>query len=306
MTTSTPDSDAGLELLLARVPGWGGRARVVGALDGGITNRNLLVDVEGERFVLRLAGADTHLLEIDRHTERDANTRAAALGFAPDVVAFIEPEGYLVTRFVAGTAISAPELSDPARLEQIAAMLRSFHESGPLPTSFDGFVVPGLHRNAAATRGVPIPDAYWSTAAIVEEIAAAFAAAPTPRCACHNDLLNANFLQDGERIWLLDWEYAGMNDRYFDLGNLAINNGAQRRRGRSARRGLLRRRDRPTPRPPSAHEARQRRARGNVGTRAARASAPSTSTTAPTPTSTSTDCSRTRAIATTPAWLDAA
>ena len=217
-----PNTD--LEPLLARVPGWSGRARVVGALEGGITNRNLLVDVDGERFVLRLAGADTHLLEIDRHTERDANTRAAELGIAPEVVAFLEPEGYLVTRFVPGTTLTAPELGDPDVLERVAAMLRTFHESGPLPTTFDAFVVPGLHRNAAEARGVTIPDAYWSTAAIVEEIAGAFAAAPEPRRPCHNDLLNANFLRDGEDLWLLDWEYAGMNDRYFDLGNLAINN----------------------------------------------------------------------------------
>ena len=210
--------------LLDRVPGWAGRARVVRALDGGLTNRNLLVDVDGERYVLRLSGQDTHLLEIDRHTERDANRRAAELGLAPEVTAFIEPEGYLVTRFVAGRAMSASELSDPAALERVAAMLRTFHESGSLPTTFDAFVVPGLHRDAAEARGVSIPDSYWATAAIVDAIAAAFAAAPEPRRPCHNDLFNLNFLRDGEQIWLLDWEYAGMNDRYFDLGNFAINN----------------------------------------------------------------------------------
>ncbi len=66
--------------------------------------------------------------------------------------------------------------------------------------------------------------AYDAVDAVVQEIAAAFAASPDEPVPCHNDLLRANFLRDGARVWLLDWEYAGMNDRAFDLGNLAVNN----------------------------------------------------------------------------------
>ena len=88
MTAPAPDITA----ILDRVPGWNGRAHVVGTLDGGLTNRNVLVDVDGERFVVRIAGADTHLLGIDRNVERIANERAAALGFAAAVIAFVEPE----------------------------------------------------------------------------------------------------------------------------------------------------------------------------------------------------------------------
>jgi thiamine kinase-like enzyme len=208
----------------SRVPGWEGRARVVGTLDGGITNRNVLVEVDGARFVLRLAGKDTGLLDIDRGVERIANERAAALGFAPEVVAFVEPEGYLVTRYVVGDPISAAEMSDPATLTSVAAILCTFHASGPLPKDFDAFRIPERHRMAAESRGVVIPDVYETADTVVREIEASFARAPDPPCPCHNDLLAANFLRSTERLWLLDWEYAGMNDRFFDLGNLAVNN----------------------------------------------------------------------------------
>jgi thiamine kinase-like enzyme len=210
--------------LLDRVPGWRGRATVVGPLDGGITNRNMLVDVDEERFVLRLAGKDTELLGIDRPRERAAQERAAGLGIAPDVVAFLEPEGYLITRFVPGIAIPVPEMGHRDTLRAVAPMLRSFHDSGPLAGAFDCFRI-GLKSAAIARgKGVKIPDAYTNAAARGAQIERAFSRSREPPVPCHNDLLNANFLRDGNRIWLLDWEYAGMNERFFDLGNFSVNN----------------------------------------------------------------------------------
>lgn len=216
--------DHELKTLVDRVPGWRGRARVVGPLEGGITNRNFLVDVAGERFVLRLAGKDTHLLGIDREVERAANEQAATLGIAPEVVAFLEPEGYLVTRFVVGAPIPPEQMAAPATLGLVAPVLRAFHGSRPIAGDFDCFQVPETYAATARERGVAVPDAYAEAAVRSREIEAAFSAAPESRAPCHNDLLNANFLRDADRVWLLDWEYAGMNDRYFDLGNFAVNN----------------------------------------------------------------------------------
>lgn len=221
VTSSAPDINA----ILERVPGWNGRAHVVGMLTGGLTNRNVLIDVAGERFVVRIASADAHLLGIDRDVERIANERAASLGFAADVLAFIEPERYLVTRFVEGETLSAAQVAEPRRLEEIGTALYAFHESGALPGVFDCFQIPHLHREAAVARGVPVPAEYELAAARAAEIKAAFAATPEPPRPCHNDLLAANFIAGDDRLVILDWEYAGMNDRYFDLGNLATNNG---------------------------------------------------------------------------------
>jgi thiamine kinase-like enzyme len=197
---------------------------VLAALEGGITNRNLLVGVGDDRFVLRLAGKDTELLHIDRRAEREAAERAAALGIGPPVVAFLEPEAYLVTRFVRGEVLSSEALATPARLRAVCIALRAFHESGPLRSTFDCFRIPREHRDVAAARGVVIPDAYEQAAGYAVEIEAAFGASAEAPVPCHNDLLHANFIGDGDRVWLIDWEYAGMNDRYFDLGNLATNN----------------------------------------------------------------------------------
>jgi thiamine kinase-like enzyme len=225
----TPD----VASLLDRVPGWEGRAHVVGALGGGITNRNLLIEVrrergDAERFVLRLPGRSTDLLEIRRDVEFEAASRAASLGIAPPVAAFLQPEGCLVTKFVDGTALTPETLATPARLADITAMLHEFHASGPLAADFDAFRVPHLHREAAESRGIAVPAGFSLAATAAETIQKAFDVSPEPRAPCHNDLLNANFLTDAAdpaRVWLLDWEYAGNNDRYFDLGNLAVNNG---------------------------------------------------------------------------------
>jgi thiamine kinase-like enzyme len=216
--------------LLDRIHGWTGRATIVGPLEGGITNRNVLVDVAGDgRFVVRLAGKDTHLLEIDRRRERWANTQAAALGLAPAVHAFLEPEGYLVTRFVEGAPIPVERMSESATLGAVALALRAFHDSPPIDGDFDCFRVPFLHLAAARSRGVAVPARFHACAERAGEIEAAFSRTPEARVPCHNDLLGANFLErpggvavDG--IWLLDWEYAGMNDRFFDLGNFSTNN----------------------------------------------------------------------------------
>jgi thiamine kinase-like enzyme len=204
------------------VPGWEARARVIGTLSGGITNRNHLVEVDDDRFVIRLPGPDTELLEIDRDCELVAASRAADLGLAPEVVGLVE--GCLVTRFVHGDPVTDSDFVTPSTLGTIAAMLRDVHATPPLPHVFDGFAVPRRHRDVARARGFAIPRAFAAADAVVRAIAAAFAAHPEPAVPCHNDLLRANFLRAGPRVWLLDWEYAGMNDRSFDLGNLAANN----------------------------------------------------------------------------------
>ncbi len=221
MATST---DPEVAALLGRVPGWAGRARVISTLGGGLTNRNLLLEVGDEQFVLRIPGNETELLSIDREVERAANERAFTLGIAPEVIAFLEPERCLVTRFVPGAELTAEQLAAPERLDAICRVARAFHESGPLSRVFDCFRVPEEHRDTAAARGVRIHPAYERAAMYASEIEAAFGATPEPRVPCHNDLNTANWIDNGDRLLLLDWEYAGMNERYFDLGAMTANN----------------------------------------------------------------------------------
>ena len=222
-------TDNGLDEAVAvarRVRGWEGRRITIEPLPGGITNRNYVVRVDGVpgRSVLRLAGKDTHLLGIDRRTELAAATHAAAIGWAPGIVDFVEPEGYLVTRFL--DAAPVPDLMAEGVVGQVGELLRAFHAGPPLATTFDCFQIPRTYARTASARGVIVPSVLDRALAIADRIEEVFAARPEPTVPAHNDLLNANFLRsDDGHVWLIDWEYAGMNSRWFDLGNLATNNG---------------------------------------------------------------------------------
>jgi len=222
-----PDDRPGDDLgaISASVPGWEGRARVVGELEGGITNRNLLVAVGAERFVVRRCGRDTHLLEIDRDREVEASSRAASLGIGPEVVDWLPESEALITRFVEGEPATAADIARPEVLAVVVARLRRFHDSGPLSGDFDAFRIPGRHEAVARERGVVTPEAYRRAAGFAAEIADAFSVRPDPRVPCHNDLLSTNIILTADGVRILDWEYAGNNNCYFDLANLAVNNG---------------------------------------------------------------------------------
>jgi len=213
-----------LDELLDRVPGWAGRARTVEALEGGITNRNYRVTLDGESFVVRAPGENTDLLGIDRGHEEEAARQAAALGVGPEVVAFVEPEGSLVTRFVIGAAPGAEALRTAPLLGEVAALLRVVHGGPAITADFDWYRVPQDYAATARAHGVDVPAVYEQAMEVAGQVRAAFAATPDAVCPCHNDLLEANFLLSVDGLRLVDWEYAGMNDRYFDLGNFAVNN----------------------------------------------------------------------------------
>jgi thiamine kinase-like enzyme len=210
---------------LRRLPELGTGELTFTALSGGITNRNYLVTGApgGARFVVRLAGTDTHLLGISREVEHAATVTAAGLGIGPEVIAYLRPEGYLVTRFIEGGPIQEPEMRTAARLRQVGATLRRIHDGPAIPGLFVPFRIVEAYRALAISRAVRIPPEYELAHAIARRIELACLMAPLELRPCHNDLLNANFLDDGARIRIVDWEYAGMGDPYFDLGNFSIN-----------------------------------------------------------------------------------
>jgi thiamine kinase-like enzyme len=207
------------EEIAARV--WPGRELVLEPLGGGITNHNFKVAVDGGAYVLRIGGKDTELLGIDRSVEHGASLVAAQLGVGPEVAGFVEPEGYLVTRFVEGRPIPVEEMRLPDTVRRVAEVLRRIHDGPPIPGRFDSFRVVEAYAETAAARGVAVPEDLGWAQAIAGRIEGVRAGAePVP---CHNDLLNANFLDEGGQVRIVDWEYAGMGDRFFDLANFSIN-----------------------------------------------------------------------------------
>jgi thiamine kinase-like enzyme len=194
---------------------WPGREARITRLSGGITNRNFKVEVDGESYVLRIGGRDTELLGIDRYNEHEASIAASRVGIAPEVLRY--QSGYLVTRFIDG---------EPGRIddvEEVARMIRRFHDSTRIGGRFDSFRVVEAYRATAIEHGVPVPTEYEHAHKIARRIERL--RAEVPQKPCHNDLLAANFINDGKQLWIVDWEYAGMGDPYFDLGNFAVNNG---------------------------------------------------------------------------------
>jgi thiamine kinase-like enzyme len=193
-------------------------------LEGGITNRNYRARFGGRDYLLRIPGKDTDQLGIDRRAERSANECAAALGVAPPVAVMLEEPPCLVTGFVKGEQMTPADLRKPAVVGEVARSLRSIHESGAsVPTTFDSFRLVEEYEETAEENGVEVPDAYAKAARCAARIEQALEGAEHESVLCHNDLLAGNFLQGG-RIWIVDWEYSGMGDRYFDLANFAVNN----------------------------------------------------------------------------------
>lgn len=203
----TPSAELALDIA-RRVPGFElVEAEQITPLTGGITNRNFRLSLHGENSVVRLNGKDTHLL-----------------GIGPGVIAFLEPEEYLVTEWVdATTPLSLAVDGWPGRLGSVIAR---FHHGPPLPVVFDCGTIHRTYAATAAAHGVTVPASYERAVLVADEIADVFALRGEPVVPTHNDLLPGNVLVDsGGRVWLIDWEYAAMGNRWFDLGNLVANNG---------------------------------------------------------------------------------
>ena len=193
-------------------------------LGGGITNHNFRARFGGREVVVRLPGNDTELLGSDRSGERQANSLAAAAGVAPAVLAHLEDPVVLVTAFVEGPTMESPELREPEALAEVGAALRRVHGCGTISARFDAFRLVEDYAAATRARGGTVPDAYERAHAAAARIESAPALRDEPAVLCHDDLLPANFIDTPDGIRIVDWEYAGMGNRWFDLGNFAVNN----------------------------------------------------------------------------------
>jgi thiamine kinase-like enzyme len=205
---------------------WGSSVEISATpITSGITNHNYRVDIGAESFVVRVPGVDTALLGIDRRAELEAAQAAAQAGVAPEVFAFLPDRSCLITRFVEGAPVSTEDLERAEVLAAVVRSIRAIHEMPVLRSTFDPWEVIADHRRVAAERGVDVPPEFVDLFDHLGDIAAAFDAADIKRTPCHNDLLNANLIRVGPRIVIVDYEYAGMDNLFFDLGNFSINNG---------------------------------------------------------------------------------
>ena len=209
--------------ILQRIPQFASASNLsVTELTGGITNRNYKITADGESYVLRMGGNETKYLGIDRKVEYECSRLAAQIGIAPEPIAFLEPDGYIVARFIGGKGIPAEKIGTEGNIKRVLESMKAYHALDYFPGAFSPFRVAEEYAKTASSFNVKLPEQIeWNLEKSREIEKAMYGREPLKPRPCHNDMLNLNFIDDGTSIRILDWEYAGMGDIFFDLGNFA-------------------------------------------------------------------------------------
>lgn len=211
-----------LDAVLSRISPIVGAVENVAPLSGGLTNLNFRVDAASGTFVLRIAGELTSLLGIDREIEYRCAAAAAKIGVGSEVVAFLPDDGAMLSRFAEGEPVTPQSATRADVLRRMVTAIRRYHDSAPGAGHFSPFHTVRSYHSLALERGLIFPPDMAGALTLLAELERDLGT-DEPPVPCHNDLLPANFIDKGSRMTLIDWEYAGMGDRFFDLGNLAVN-----------------------------------------------------------------------------------
>jgi len=212
-----------IEEVIKRIDDWKQKQVNYEVLGGGITNHNFKVSVDGELFVVRIPGAETELF-IDRDNELNCSIEAGKTGVAPEVVYHLKPENVSVIRFINAKTLCTKEIaSNNHIIKQIVNSIKTIHDRATFKKKFDPFeTVRKYINNYVKKYKAPLPgDIDWMLS-ICSDIEKSMQRNKPSETACHNDYLSENFMYDGEKIWIIDWEYGGQGDPYFDLGDFAV------------------------------------------------------------------------------------
>jgi thiamine kinase-like enzyme len=210
-----------LDGLLDRVPSLAGHPRTAEELPGGLTNRNYKVTTPDGVFVARVWSAGSELLAIDRGSEYRNSVIAADAGVGAPVIEYRPGDGVLVIGYIQGRTLTNADVARPANIVRIARACRRLHSGGRFGNDFDMFDIQGRYAAVVRDRGFRVPRGYHDLMPQFQAIKQALAVRDEGTVPCNNDLLAGNFIDDGERIWLIDYEYSGNNDPCFELGNVA-------------------------------------------------------------------------------------
>ncbi|MFL5644152.1 MAG: phosphotransferase [Chloroflexota bacterium] len=210
-----------IDEVIAAIPDWVGHEVVAERIAAGLTNSNWRVEVDGTPFFVRIPGAGTDLLAVDRGNEIFNTLAAAEAGVAPRVVQTVPEWDVFALGWLDAETMSNESLRAPGMPSRIAARLRQLHAGPRFRDDFDMFRVAERYLALVDERDIPIPAGYREQIGHIPLIEAALARDPAASVPCHNDLLADNYLDDGRRLWLVDWEYSGNNDPAFELGNTA-------------------------------------------------------------------------------------
>lgn len=187
-------------------------------LSGGLTNRNLLVQEGEKKYVARISSNSSTLLSIDRESEYQNSKIAATVGIAAPVLNYLPGQGLLVIGYLNGRTYSATDVA--LNLPRIAQSCRVLHSAPAFVRDFNMFEIQKTYLGIVQERGFRLPSDYLDFADRVLQIQKAMKILDEGTVPCNNDLLPGNFIDDGEKIWLIDYEYSGNNDACFELGNI--------------------------------------------------------------------------------------
>jgi thiamine kinase-like enzyme len=214
------DLHGDLGALFDRVPSLAGSPRSVQRLDGGLTNRNYKVSTPGGTFVARVFSRGAELLAINRDHEYRNTATAAAAGAAAPVIEYRPEDGVLVIGYIEGRTFTNADVSAPGNVARVAGACRRLHAAQPFGNDFNMFDVQRRYLALVTARRFRLPAGYTGLMPRFDAIRRALSVHPAALVPCNNDLLAGNFIDDGDRIWLIDYEYSGNNDPCFELGNI--------------------------------------------------------------------------------------
>lgn len=208
-----------IEDVVSKVEDWRGRDIVVTPLSGGLTNTNYKVEVDGVPHFVRVPGASTELLAIDRDNEHHNAKAASHAGVAPRVLHHVPEFDSMVIEYLDGKTMSKDDLKQPGMPTRMAQAIKKLNQGPRFKLDFNMFRLTEYYLSLCRDRAINIPDGYHERMATVKRIEQAMNAKPLPALPCNNDLLAENYIDDGKQLWLIDYEYSGNNDPTFELGN---------------------------------------------------------------------------------------
>jgi thiamine kinase-like enzyme len=213
-------TDAQLNELFGQIPVLAGRPRQLQELSGGLTNRNVKITTPDGVYVARCNDATRNLLGIDRDQEHYNSKAAEQAGVGAPVIDYRPDLGILLLGYLNGKTLCNEDFQRPGVLAMVAAGCRALHAGPRFRGRFDMFERQPSYLKTAQDNGFKIPHDYLDHADAFSEIQRVLTATDQTTVPCNNDLLAGNFVEDGDRVWLIDYEYSGNNDPCFELGNV--------------------------------------------------------------------------------------
>ena len=208
-----------IEDAVLKIDDWKGKGVSIEPLSGGLTNTNYKVDVDGTPFFVRVPGESTELLAIDRKNEYINSKAAAEAGVGPKVLYYLPDLQVMVLEFIEGITMSKDALNASGMPTRMAQAIKQLHAGPRFLTDFNMFRLTEYYLKICDERDIPIPDGYLEKMPTVKQIEKAMSVSPLPTVPCNNDLLAENYMDDGNSLHLIDYEYSGNNDPCFELGN---------------------------------------------------------------------------------------